>query len=134
MSNAAVTNKAIVHFTIAEPGGIDTNYATSSMSTLAKHPAYDAPDSPARMLAAYVDNPEARKTWSRPEAMSKAIYKMASRGRPVPVRFPLGAVAWEVLRGKAESTVEEFVENRSLSVGVDGTEQFNDAEKVKGLY
>lgn len=104
------------------------------MSTLAKHPAYDAPDSPARMLAAYVDNPEARKTWSRPEAMSKAIYEMASRGRPVPVRFPLGAVAWEVLRGKAESTVEEFVENRSLSVGVDGIEQFKDAEKVKGLY
>lgn len=123
-----------VHFTVAEPGGIETNYATSSMSTLAKHPAYDAPDSPARMLAAYVDNPESRKSWSRPEAMSKAIYEMASRGRPVPVRFPLGTVAWEVLKAKAESTVEEFAENRALSISVDGTELAKDVEKVKDLY
>ncbi|KAI7781392.1 hypothetical protein LA080_014707 [Diaporthe eres] len=123
-----------IHFTIAEPGGIDTNYATSSMSTLAKHPAYDAADSPARMLAAYVDNPEARKSWSRPEAMSAAIYEMASRGKPVPLRFPLGAVAWQVLRAKAESTVEEFAESKALSVGVDGTEHANEVEKVKDLY
>lgn len=128
------TNKETVHFTIAEPGGIDTNYATSSMSTLAKHPAYDAADSPARMLAAYVDNPEARKSWSRPEAMSNAIYEMASRGKPVPLRFPLGAVAWQVLRAKAESTVEEFAESRALSVGVDGTEHAKEVEKVKDLY
>lgn len=126
--------KAIVHFTIAEPGGTETNYATSSMSKLAKHPAYDAPDSPARMLAAYVDNPEARKSWSRPEAVSKAIYEIASRGKPVPVRFPLGAVAWEVLRAKAESTSQEFAENRSLSVGVDGMEHGKDLENVKDLY
>lgn len=104
------------------------------MVTLAKHPAYDAPDSPARMLAAYVDNPEARKSWSRPDAMSNAIYEMASLGKPVPVRFPLGAVAWGVLRAKAESTIEEFDQNRSLSVGVDGTEQSNEVEKVKDLY
>lgn len=123
-----------IHFTIAEPGGIDTNYATSSMSNLAKHPAYDAPDSPARMLAAYVDNPEARKSWSRADAMSAAIYEMASRGKQVPVRFPLGAVAWEVLRAKAESTMAEFDLNRSLSTGVDGTGQPNDVEKVKDLY
>lgn len=128
------TNTETVHFTIAEPGGIDTNYATSSMSTLAKHPAYDAADSPARMLAAYVDNAESRKSWSRPEAMSRAIYEMASRGKPVPVRFPLGAVAWQVLKAKAESTVEEFAEARALSVGVDGTEHAKEVEKVKELY
>ncbi|KAJ0118860.1 hypothetical protein J7T55_013116 [Diaporthe amygdali] len=52
-----------IHFTIAEPGGIDTNFATSSLSALANHPAYDAPGSPARVLAAYVDDPEARKSW-----------------------------------------------------------------------
>jgi NAD(P)-dependent dehydrogenase (short-subunit alcohol dehydrogenase family) len=123
-----------IHFTIAEPGGIDTNYAKSSMSKLANHPAYDAPDSPARMLAAYVDDPEARKSWSRPEPMSQAIYEMASCGKPVPLRFPLGAVAWEVLRGKVESTMADFMEYRSLSVGVDGTEQYKDIGKVKGLY
>lgn len=66
--------------------------------------------------------------------MSKAIYEMASRGKPVPVRFALGTVAWEVLKAKAESTAEEFVENRALSVGVDGTEIANDVEKVKDLY
>ncbi|KAG8167297.1 hypothetical protein KVR01_002986 [Diaporthe batatas] len=95
---------------------------------------YDAEDSPARMLAAYVDNPEARKSWSRPDAMANAIYEMVAQGKPVPVRFPLGAVAWEVLRAKAEGTIEEFDQNRSLSVGVDGTEQPNEVEKVSNLY
>lgn len=66
--------------------------------------------------------------------MSKAIYEMASRGRPVPVRFPLGTVAWEVLKAKAESTVEEFAENRALSISVDGTEHAKDVDKVKDLY
>lgn len=120
--------------TIAEPGGIATNYATSSMQTLAKHPAYDAPDSPTRVLAVYVSRPEVHKTWSPPEAMSKAIYEMASRGKPVPVRFPLGAVAWEVLRAKAERTMEEFEENKALGVGVDGTEQTKTVDQVKDLY
>ncbi|KAI3397380.1 hypothetical protein diail_10830 [Diaporthe ilicicola] len=123
-----------VHFTIAEPGGIDTNYATSSMSTLAKHPAYDASDSPARMLAAYVDNPESRKSWSRPEAMANAIYEVVSRCKPVPVRFPLGTVAWETLRANVNSIVDEFEEIKELSVGVDSTEQAKDVEKVRSLY
>ncbi|KUI55896.1 hypothetical protein VP1G_03333 [Cytospora mali] len=120
-----------IHFTIAEPGGIDTNYATSSMSLLANHPAYDAPDSPARVLAAYIDNPEFRRSWSRPENMAKAIYEVVSRGQPIPMRFPLGTVSWQTLRAEADNIVKEFDDMRHLSVSVDSVEQAEHVERVK---
>ncbi|KAL1862821.1 hypothetical protein Daus18300_008317 [Diaporthe australafricana] len=91
-------------------------------------------NSPTRMLTAYVDDPESRKSWSRPEAMAKAIYEIASRGKPVPVRFPLGVVAWETLRANATTIVEEFEEIKELSVGVDSTEQAKMLETVSSLY
>lgn len=66
--------------------------------------------------------------------MAKAIYEVASRGKPVPVRFPLGTFAWEVLRANADAIIEEFEEIKELSVGVDSTEQAKDMEKVKSLF
>lgn len=122
-----------VHFTIAEPGGIDTNFATSSMSLLAKHPAYDAPDSPSRVMAAYIDNAEFRKSWSRPENMAKAILELVSSGQPIPMRFPLGAISWQVLREEVDRVAKDFDNVKALSISVDSVDQAEQMERVKGL-
>lgn len=120
-----------VHFTIAEPGGIDTNYATSSLVMLADHPAYTAPDCPTRKLLAYIENPEFRKSWSNPDKMAGAIYEVVSRGKKIPIRFPLGAMSWEVLRGEIDTMAREFDEIKALSVGVDTVEQAEGMRKVE---
>lgn len=122
-----------VHFTIAEPGGIITNYATSSMSQLGTHPAYDAPDSPARVLATYVDDPESRKSWSRPEDVARAIYEVVSCGKPVPMRFPLGMVSWQMLRAEADNLAKEFDEMKDLSCSVGNQEREDYVEVVKSF-
>lgn len=109
----------IVHFTIAEPGGIATNYISSSMIKLANHPAYDAPDSPTRMMISYSEDPEFHKTWAKPENMAKAIYEVTSRGKPIPMRFPLGKMAWEVLRTEVDTLAKEFDEIKDLSLSVE---------------
>lgn len=122
-----------IHFTIAEPGGINTNYATSSMSLLANHPAYDASDSPTRVLAAYINDPEFRKSWARPESMAQAIYEVMSRGQPIPMRFPLGRLSWETLRVEVDNVAKEFDNMKDLSLSADGVEQAEYVETVRAF-
>ncbi|ROV99510.1 hypothetical protein VMCG_06427 [Cytospora schulzeri] len=123
-----------IHFTIAEPGGIDTNFfSTSRKALLANHPAYDAPDSPSRVLEAYLNGPEWPNSCSRPESMVKAIYEIVSRGQPLPMRFPLGAISWEMLRAEVDKVGKEFDDVKDLSVSVDTADQSEHLEIVKGL-
>lgn len=103
------------------------------MSLLANHPAYDAPDSPARMLAAYVNDPDFRKSWSRPESMAQAIYEVVSRGQPIPMRFPLGRLSWETLRAEVDNVAKEFDDVKDLSLSVDGVDQANHADIVRAF-
>lgn len=113
------------------PSDIDTNYATSNMSLLANHPAYDALDSSSRVLVAYIDNQEFRKSWSRPENMAKAIYNLVSRGQPVPMRSPLGTITWQMLRAEVDNVSKEFDNVKDLSLSVDSVEQTEHMERVK---
>ncbi|KAJ4385752.1 hypothetical protein N0V93_010183 [Gnomoniopsis smithogilvyi] len=112
-----------IHFTIAEPGGIDTQYATSSLARLAPHPAYAAPDTPARVLIAATDNPEFRKGWSKADNMSKAIYEVVGRTKTIPIRFPLGTASFGILREEVNTMAKEFDEIKYISLGVDTDEE-----------
>lgn len=98
---------------------------------LADHPAYAAPDCASRMLAAYIDNPEVRKSWSKPENIAKAIYKVVTRGKTIPMRFPLSAVSWGVLRAEVDDIGREFDEIKELSLSVDSEEQAERVQEVK---
>ncbi|KAF3766973.1 NAD(P)-binding protein [Cryphonectria parasitica EP155] len=122
-----------IHFTIMEPGGIDTPLMGSNMQHLPPHPAYQAPDTPARLLAAYGEDPQVIKTFSKPEDVAKAIYELSSRGKRIPIRVPLGSVSWKVLRGEIDSMAGEFDEVKELSISVDSDlpDRADDAKKVQ---
>lgn len=100
---------------------------------LTNHPAYDAPDSPGRMLVAYIEDPEFRKSWTKPEAMAKAIYEVVSSGKQIPLRFPLGGLAWEVLRAEVDAIGKEFDDIKGLSVGVDTNVHQPHVDKIQAL-
>lgn len=89
---------------------------------LADHPAYTEPDCPTRVLLAYINDPEFRKSWSKPERMANAIYKVVSRGKKIPIRFPLGTMSWEVLREEVGTIAMEFDEMKEVSLSVDSAE------------
>lgn len=80
---------------------------------------------------AYVDEPEFRKSWAKPDDVAKAIYKVLSRKKRIPTRFPLGAVAWGILREEADAVSKEFDEMKELSMSVDTIEQGQQLEQVK---
>lgn len=105
------------------------------MSLLADHPAYDAQDSPARVLKSYVEDPEFRKSWARPENMAKAIYEVISREQPIPMRFPLGILSWQMLREEADNIAKELDQMKDLSSSVDNlsVDQAEQIEKVRAF-
>ncbi|KAK3896682.1 hypothetical protein C8A05DRAFT_20396 [Staphylotrichum tortipilum] len=110
------------HFCLIEPGGVKTDYATRSMLTVEPHPAYAAPDTPARLIEKYMDDPEASKNWADVVSVARAIYTIGASGKEIPLRVPLGPDAWGMLKmenDKAGQVLEEWREFSS-SVGNEG--------------
>lgn len=62
-----------------------------------------------------------------------AIYEVVSRGKTIPMRFPLSAVSWGVLRAEVDNMAREFDEIKELSLSVDTEEQAERVQEVKQL-
>lgn len=120
-----------VHLCNVEPGGVKTNYASTSFKMMERrHPAYSDPSSPTNILFAHMTDPKARETWADPEAVAAAMYKLVSRGQKIPIRLPLGSDSWEMIMADIERTKVELEGLKELSVRV-GSEA--GAESLKSL-
>lgn len=75
------------------------------------------------MLLAYIKDADFRKSWSKPDRIAGSIYEVVSRGKKLPIRFPLGSMSWEVLRREVDMVAKEFDEIKELSVNVDSAEK-----------
>lgn len=112
-------NPYLVHFCLIEPGGTRTNFAGDSMAWLANHPAYAAPDTPTRVLEGYVKSPDMQATWVPSSFVADAMYEIAARKQPIPMRFPTGAPSWTVIKGETVAVAEALDEIKELSFAVD---------------
>jgi len=112
-----------IHFCIVEPGGVQTNYATTSMAKIKPHPAYDFPDSPSRVLEAYRSDPKKREAWALPGAVAGAMVELVSRGRRIPIRIPMGADAWGMMKAELGLVARDLDEFRELSEAVGNPDQ-----------
>lgn len=107
---------ATVHFCIIEPGGVKTNFEGHSKAKIQPHPAYMADDMPSRKLEAYVrKGMESGAGMMEPSKVAETIYNIASRGERIPLRLPLGLVAWKLARAKFEGLLQEFDAVKELS-------------------
>lgn len=52
---------------------------------------------------------------SEPSAIAEAIYGIASRGEKVPLRLPLGATAWKLIKAKLEGFMGELDAVKEIS-------------------
>ncbi|PYH96676.1 short-chain dehydrogenase [Aspergillus ellipticus CBS 707.79] len=117
-----------IHLCNIEPGGVKTNYATSSMKMLenGRHPAYAAdPSYPTNMLLAYKKDEKSRSSWAEPEAVAGALYHLVSRGQRIPIRVPLGADAWGMISMELEKIKTEFEKLKELSLSVGEAKQLD---------
>lgn len=110
-----------IHFSLIEPGGTKTNFASStSMEWLSPHAAYTAADSPTRLLEGYVKNPEIQKTWAPADRVAAAMYQLVARKmKPLPMRLPLTSGAWQVIKAEVASIDKELDEVKALSESVE---------------
>lgn len=108
-----------VHLCNIEPGGVKTNYAGSSLKMMEKrHPAYSDPSYPTNALLAFMLDPKSSETWAEPSAIAEAMYRIVSRGEPIPIRVPLGSDAWSMIVADVEKTKKDLEGLKSLSMSV----------------
>lgn len=106
----------IVNFCIVEPSGVKTNFEGHSKANIKPHPDYQDLDMPARKLEHYVRMGVQKGIgMNEPSDVADVIYKIASRGEKVPLRLPLGAVAWKLARSKFEGLLAEFDAVKEIS-------------------
>ncbi|KFA62108.1 hypothetical protein S40285_09354 [Stachybotrys chlorohalonatus IBT 40285] len=108
-----------IHFSCIEPGGTKSNFITGSMQWLAPHPAYQAADTPGRLMEGYVRSPKSQMTFTPAENIAAGMYRVVSLGSKIPVRVPLSEAAWMVVKTEAEEVVREMEAVKDLSLGVD---------------
>ncbi|KAL4993405.1 NAD(P)-binding protein [Aspergillus recurvatus] len=116
-----------IHLCNIEPGGVKTNYATTSLKTMAKgrHPAYADPNYPTNTLLGYMGKAENRASWAEPSAIAAAMYRLVSRGERIPIRVPLGADAYGTITMDLESIKKDLEELKDISLGVGDAKQLD---------
>ncbi|KAL2133302.1 hypothetical protein VTI74DRAFT_2568 [Chaetomium olivicolor] len=120
------------HFCLIEPGGVKTDFVDRSMVKIEPHPAYAAPDTPARLLEKYIQDPEASKSWADVGSVTKAMYTIVASGNEIPLRVPLGPDAWGLLKLENEKNAKLLDEWREFSVGVGKEGQFESLKFMHG--
>ncbi|KAI6375112.1 hypothetical protein MCOR25_003006 [Pyricularia grisea] len=108
-----------IHFCIAEPGGVATQFI-NNVSFGPHHPAYEAPDTPARAFEAWV-NGASTTSFSSAEGTARAIIevvqgaKEGAAGR-IPLRLPIGADAYHVIKAEVDSIAVDLEEFKQVSL------------------
>ncbi|KAI4592713.1 hypothetical protein KJ359_010472 [Pestalotiopsis sp. 9143b] len=121
-----------IHLTNIEPGGVKTNYATSSLKPIAKkHPAYRDPSAPTNQMLSYIQSEQGRELWAEPSALAAAIYHVVGRGSRIPIRVPLGADAWGLVAQDIEQIKKELDELKDISMGVGDPKQLETIDFLK---
>ncbi|RYP18880.1 hypothetical protein DL765_003668 [Monosporascus sp. GIB2] len=121
-----------IHLCNIEPGGVQTNYATTSLKHMAKlHPAYADPSYPTNVLMAYKQNEQNRTTWAAPSAVAAAIYQVVSRGKRIPIRVPLGHDSWGMIAKDLEDIKRDLDELKEISLGVGDPKQLESISFLK---
>ncbi|XDG05026.1 hypothetical protein ABKA04_004641 [Annulohypoxylon sp. FPYF3050] len=121
-----------IHLCNIEPGGVKTNYATSSLKqTAVRHKAYSDPSFPANQLLAHIGSEQGRALWAEPSAIAAAMYQVVSRGKRIPIRVPLGADAWGLIDRDLENTKGDLNEIKDISHSVGDPKQLESIHFLK---
>lgn len=115
-----------VHLSNIEPGGVKTNYATSSLKPMAKrHPAYAYPSYLANQLLTHMRSEQGRALWAEPSSLATAMYLIVSRRKRIPIRVPLGSDSWGMITKDLESTKNDLDEVKDISMSVGNAKQLD---------
>ncbi|KAI1411715.1 NAD(P)-binding protein [Hypoxylon sp. FL1857] len=119
-----------IHIVNVEPGGVRTNYTTSSLKRMERHPAYaDDPNCATNAMLVFMDDAKAHEVFAKPEEVAEAIYKVVGSGKRIPIRVPLGRDAWGMIMNEVERVKEDLLECREISCAM-GDQKVEDMAKL----
>lgn len=109
-----------INFLILEPGGIKTEYAETSISSVKRHPAYTGPESPTSKLLAYLESAEAKVHWGEAADVARTVFNVVTRRgeRALPLRLPMGSDAHAFIVAKVEALAKELAEWKTESEAI----------------
>ncbi|KAL2811641.1 hypothetical protein BDW59DRAFT_177071 [Aspergillus cavernicola] len=104
-----------IKFLLVVPGGVRTNFASTSMATLPRHPAYDTSNAPFTQLMKYVAGPASQDTWSDPDICARLLVNtvVSQEQRPLPTRLLMGAETIPWTKADMERTLQEIEDWRT---------------------
>ncbi|KAI9740061.1 MAG: hypothetical protein M1818_004812 [Claussenomyces sp. TS43310] len=108
-------SRQTVNLCIVEPSGVQTSFEGHSKAHTKPHPAYAGEDMPSRRLESYVNKGIKSGALMEPSAVAETLFTIASRGKRVPLRLPLGATAWMLAKSKSEGFLSELDAVKELS-------------------
>ncbi|KAF7877377.1 hypothetical protein EAF04_001057 [Stromatinia cepivora] len=106
-----------IRFLIIEPGGVKTNYGSTSLVKIPAHPAYNDPSFGTRQLEAFLDNPAFAEHMADAEVVARIIIEAArlERRGELGLRLPVGPDSWSFIKGKYEGELVGLEKVRGLS-------------------
>ncbi|KAI0102734.1 short-chain dehydrogenase [Nemania sp. FL0031] len=120
-----------IHLCNLEPGGVKTNYATSSLKRIADdHPAYADPSYSANQPS-HIGSEQGRAHWAEPSALAVAIFQVVSRGQRIPIRVPLGSDAWGMILRDIESVKKDLDDVKDISTAVSDAKQMDSIQFLR---
>ncbi|KAF7934613.1 uncharacterized protein EAE98_002658 [Botrytis deweyae] len=106
-----------IRFLIVEPGGVKTNYCTSSLVKTPTHPAYMDPSFGTRQLEACLENPSLEDYMADPDRVAQILLeatKLERKGE-MGLRLPVGPDSWSAIKGKYEAELGGLEKVKELS-------------------
>ncbi|KAK5953740.1 hypothetical protein OHC33_005009 [Knufia fluminis] len=110
-----------IHLTSALPGGVKTDYFQKSVIFTDRHPAYSDPNLPTSQMQAMFTTPGIADMFPEPEKLVEVIVGMVKDGigeLGIPLRLPLAADAWGMVKGAEERVLKELEAVKEVSMRV----------------
>ncbi|KAF7925429.1 uncharacterized protein EAE97_010510 [Botrytis byssoidea] len=106
-----------IRFLIIEPGGVKTNYGTSSLVKIPAHPAYTDPSFGTRQLEAFLENPNFGDYVADPDRVAQILLEATELERKgeMGLRLPVGPDSWSFIKRKYEEELGGLEKVKELS-------------------
>jgi hypothetical protein len=108
-----------INFLILEPGGVKSNFGTSGLKLIERHPAYTDDNHPTRLMEKFILEGDMDKQTSDPMRVAEVVFDVVTRKvgseRKLPLRLPLGVDGHAWIKGTLEARMKEMEEWKEVS-------------------
>ncbi|OTA65245.1 short-chain dehydrogenase/reductase-like protein SDR [Hypoxylon sp. EC38] len=120
-----------IHFVNVQPARVRTNHLTSSLKRMEnRYMAYVGnPNCATNRTLHSLDDVDAHGRFLEPEEVAKGIYMVVGSGKKIPIRVPLGGVAWDMIHNEVKRMGRDLEEWWVISHAIGDLTGASESEK-----